>query len=214
MQPPSKEKSEHLAVHAIIPCTVTNGPGRRFGLWVQGCGRKCRGCFNPDIQPYLEKDAGAFGLSGNSKKPGWIKVGILADHIKKSAKNLDLEGISISGGEPFEQPEPLYELIGGLKDDGMSVLIFTGYTLSELLDEERTRRFFRSEPIVDVLIDGPFIESMTVNGELRGSSNQEIRLLTDRYAERDLIPPGPVEAVIGPDGEISYTGFTRTPFSE
>jgi len=75
-----------------------------------------------------------------------------------------------------------------------------------------TERFFEPEAVVDVLIDGPYNRMQPVEGELRGSANQEIRILTDRYTEVDLRPPGPLECIIQQDGSVSVTGFTRPPF--
>ncbi len=198
-----------LAIHAVIPRTSTNGPGIRYGIWVQGCERKCEGCFNPLMLPELPGNAGEFVPPAN---PGWIDVKTLVGMIEEEHEKDPVEGIIVSGGEPFDQPEPLHKLFKRVREVGMSVLVFTGYTYDELLAKPETVKFFKPESIVDVLIDGPYDRELPVEGELRGSANQQIRLLTDRYNEDDLSPPGPLECIIQADGSVSVTGFTRPPY--
>lgn len=200
-----------IALHGIIPRTTTNGPGTRFGIWVQGCSRHCPGCFNPKMIPGLTDDAGEFKAPNT---PGWIEVEALYEMIINEHAREAIEGLSFSGGEPFDQAGPLHDLIGRTRSAGLSVLIFTGYTLEELLARKETEVFIKPEPLVDVLIDGPFDGTQLVEGELRGSANQNIRILTGRYTEKDLVPPGPLECIIQPDGSVAMTGFTRGPFGE
>lgn len=197
-----------IAIHAILPRTETNGPGLRFGIWVQGCSKSCRGCFNPKALPQLGEDSPEFTPPAGS---GWMKVDALLKWIREEKNKSAIEGISISGGEPFDQPGSLKEICAGVRQLGLSVLIFTGYTMSELMSNVETVPFFEPEPIVDVLVDGLFEIENPVEGELRGSTNQEIRILTGRYKPGDLIPPGPIEVIIQADGTISATGFTRAP---
>lgn len=209
------EKSESLktrmAVHAVIPSTSTNGPGLRYGIWVQGCGKGCPGCFNPRALPRLHEDAPDFKPPAMS---GWIEIGALVEMIRKQMEVSEVEGVSMSGGEPFDQPEALRVLFEAVREMGMSVLVFTGYMIEELRENPETRIFFEPEPLVDVLIDGPYVKEKSVEGELRGSENQRIHLLTDRYKVEDLEPLGPLECIINPDGSISVTGFTRAPFQD
>jgi len=209
------EKSESLktrmAVHAVIPSTSTNGPGLRYGIWVQGCGRGCPGCFNPRALPRLQEDAPDFKAPAVS---GWIEVGKLVEMIRHQDEESPVEGLSMSGGEPFDQPEALRILFEAVRDMGMSVLVFTGYTIEELRENSETRIFFEPEMLVDVLVDGPYVREEGVEGELRGSENQRIHLMTERYTVEDLDPPGPLECIINPDGSVSVTGFTRAPFQD
>jgi anaerobic ribonucleoside-triphosphate reductase activating protein len=141
--------------------------------------------------------------------PGWSEVAEILELIREVNDRKPIEGMSISGGEPFEQPEALIELLKGAKKLGLSTLVFTGFTLEELAGMEEVARIFDPEPLLDALIDGPFDETQPVEGELRGSANQRIHLLTDRYRQEDLIPPGQMECIVRRDGTVFFTGFTR-----
>lgn len=200
-----------IALNSIIPRTTTNGPGARFGMWVQGCPRRCKGCFNPGMLPTLPDDAPGFEPPNT---PGWIHIETLMQLIEEEHSRSPLEGISVSGGEPFDQPGAMRHLCELVQAMGLSVLVFTGYALEELLEKPATKGFFEPAPVVDILIDGPYDRSRQVEGEIRGSANQHIRLLTDRYCEGDLTPPGTLECIVRRDGSIAFTGLCRPPFDE
>ncbi len=144
--------------------TITEdlGPGRRFALWVQGCHKSCAGC----IAPSLRDPEGGESISVNS----------LADIIISSGADL-----TISGGEPFLQSEALCTLIdkvrGQRPDTG--VICYTGYTYEDIAADPLTGR-------IDLLIDGEYIEALDDGRPMRGSSNQRLIFLTDRYSENDL----------------------------
>lgn len=105
-----------LRIHALIPHTEVNGPGRRFCVWAQGCSKKCPDCYNPEAQDI----AGGYDLS----------IEELYDRIVKTP---EIEGVSFSGGEPLEQAEALTELIKRLKKHTkLSILIFTAFTMEQL----------------------------------------------------------------------------------
>lgn len=143
----------------------TLGYGSRLGVWVQGCSRNCKGCISAEFQPYKEK----FMLSA-SEILSLIPKGVIPD------------GLTISGGEPFEQENGIFELINlfseRFSDD---ILIYTGYTLDELKarNSEITNKILSS---VSILIDGEYIDEKNDGQALRGSSNQKIHVF--RHAER------------------------------
>jgi len=203
-----RRESARLALHAIVPRTTTNGPGARYGIWVQGCVRHCPGCINSATLEPLGPDDPYFEPPANK---GWIDVDQLLRWIKNEHMKEPLEGITVSGGEPFDQKEPLYELLLGAKREGLSTLVFTGYTKEELLGHPGGRRFFKPEPLIDILVDGAYDRNKPVENGLRRSANQRIILLTDRYKDSDLNLPGPLECIIEPDGTIIYTGFVAPP---
>jgi anaerobic ribonucleoside-triphosphate reductase activating protein len=172
-------------VGAWEPRSVANGPGERFVLWVQGCPRRCSGCFNQELLPFVDKD--------------WIGVKELASLVRSAG---DIEGITLSGGEPMSQATALAELTSELRRDGLGVVCYTGYTLAEL-GRSANPWVHRLLANVDMLVDGPYEERSRINAKWRGSANQRVHFLTERYAylrpqasEREA----EVEFVVGPDG--------------
>jgi anaerobic ribonucleoside-triphosphate reductase activating protein len=125
--------------------------------------------------------------------------------IWETIRNIDgLEGISISGGEPFEQATACAMLAELAQAAGLSVLVYTGKTLEALRLPEHRRLL----AAVDILVAGPFVASKLVTGEpLLGSANQTIHFLTRRYSEADLLDLPVSEVLIRPDGTIVYMGF-------
>lgn len=141
------------------------GPGVRFGLWTQGCLRKCPGCMSPDSQPL---DAGYL-----------MEVDSLVDKIKKSNRT----GLTISGGEPFLQADALAELIKKLRQTvDIGVIIYTGYTIEELkaCNKENFKELLAQS---DMIVDGEYIDALNDGKNFRGSSNQRAIPLTKRYEE-------------------------------
>lgn len=141
------------------------GPGRRYVLWVQGCGRKCPGCVAPESHRMED---------GSPQESGALALEILLS---------GMDGLTISGGEPFLQAEALSHMLEQIRrEKDMGVIVYTGYTLEELQARRDpcTSRFLG---MIDLLIDGPYIQELDDNKSLRGSSNQRVIPLTPRYAE-------------------------------
>ena len=158
-----------LRVAAIVPETEAEGPGRRFALWVQGCTIRCPGCCNPHF----------FERGGGREVEERQLVDQLAPLVGR------VEGITLLGGEPFEQAEALSRVASGAQALGLSVMTFTGSTMEELRD-----RGGSGEPGVaallaatDLLVDGRYQVGLP-EGERRwaGSTNQRFHFLTSRYA--------------------------------
>lgn len=155
----------NLRIHQLGWHIHVLGPGTRFCIWTQGCMRRCPGCLAPEAQP----------LDGGCYMP----VKELAQRILSDDQ---LEGITLSGGEPFLQAKVLAELLRMVHDvRDLGVIAYTGYLLEELQADAVDGAKELLEQI-DLLIDGPYIEALNDNGALRGSSNQRILPLTDRYA--------------------------------
>ena len=152
--------------------TKVLGPGLRYVLWVQGCKKNCPGCINPEGQP-LDKNG------------YWTSVNDIFEEILQG-KNLT--GITISGGEPFLQPEPLAKLILLLKEQtNLDVMIYSGYTLRELhnMNNEFIECILENS---DILVDGTYIEELNTNKIYRGSDNQVIHFLSSKYIRyKDII---------------------------
>lgn len=141
------------------------GPGVRFGIWTQGCHRRCPGCMSPNSQAL---DQGYL-----------VDVDALSRQIVHSGRT----GLTISGGEPFLQAEQLTALIDQVrKEVDLGVIIYTGYTIEELNSSENVyqKRLLNKS---DLIIDGAYVEALNDGKNLRGSSNQRAILLTDRYRD-------------------------------
>lgn len=147
-------------------CTEALGPGKRYALWVQGCRRRCRGCLSPDSR--------SFG------KGEWMDTGALAREILQVG---GIEGLTISGGEPFLQAKALCELLAFVKGRAdYGIIVYTGCTYEELqADPDISVQKLLS--FTDILVDGEYVESLNDGKSLRGSSNQRALFLTGRYKE-------------------------------
>lgn len=175
-------------IHGVEPRSRANGPGVRFVVWFQGCSLGCAGCFNPTTHA---PDAG-------TERP-------LAEVIAQltAARAAGTEGLSLSGGEPLQQPAAALALLEAARALGMSTLAFSGYAIDEI-------RALPLGPAVlaqlDVLIDGRYRASERLAEGLRGSANQQIQLLTPRFTRADVEATPVAEVRIGPDGELVLTG--------
>ena len=111
----------------------------------------------------------------------------------------------MSGGEPFQQPEALLDILERLADASLSRLVFSGYALAEIADLPFGPAILRH---VDVLIAGRYVASQRTGHGLLGSANQQIHLLTDRYTLADLDAVPPRELVLHRDGSVSVSGIS------
>lgn len=179
-----------LNVHSVIPLSRINGPGNRMVVFFQGCNERCPGCFNPQTHPFVTADL---------YPPGEIFKRYLSD---------DVEGITVSGGEPFMQSDGLLELLRIAREThGLSTVVYTGFTYKELRERPDCRSCLK---FIDVLIDGRYVESKKERTLLaRGSTNQRFYFFSSRYNKRDFYMPGKVEIIIGRDGTVTKTGFSR-----
>ncbi len=184
--------TDMINLHAVIPASRVNGPGLRMVVFFQGCARRCPDCFNPETHPF---DGGR---------------AVTVEEL--FARNLrdTVEGITVSGGEPFMQPGPLYTFLKAARARALSTVVYTGFTYAELASDPELSG---SLPLIDVLIDGAYDEALADETLLaRGSGNQVLHLLTGRYTLDDLYLPGKAEIFISADGTVLSTGFSRTLF--
>ncbi len=146
-----------INVAGIANDSIVDGVGLRYVLFVQGCPRKCKGCHNEGTQPFVEKTL---------MTPTQIMEQIDANPL--------LDGVTFSGGEPMCQAEALVPLAKMIKERGLHLAIYTGYTFedlisSDMLDVKELLSY------VDILIDGEFIEGLRdYTLKFRGSSNQRV----------------------------------------
>lgn len=118
----------------------------------------------------------------------------------------DIEGVTFTGGEPFAQARALRTLAERVRAAGLSVFVFTGYSLGELTGPEQRDLL----AVTDVLVAGRYISALRAEGlAWRGSANQRIHFLTSRYDPSVATDTVDVEILIGPDGTMAVTGFPR-----
>ena len=138
------------------------GPGDRIGIWFDGCSRRCLGCSNPELWEFDDK------------------YHVDLDHVLSLIDSIDkhnkIDGFTITGGDPFEQPDALMELLPCLRRVSTDILVYTGFLYSEIKD--KFRDILQN---VTVIIDGKYVESLNRCEILRGSTNQNIIVLDQNY---------------------------------
>lgn len=152
---------------------TTLGPGRRLGIWTQGCTLSCLGCMSRDTWDPNGGDA----VEVEQLRVMW-----------RAALDDGADGVTISGGEPLQQPHALRELLRAIADVSAAarrtcdILVYTGYAETELTDEK-----LAAVELADVLITGRYDVREPTTLRWRGSANQRLLLRTDlaraRYAE-------------------------------
>jgi anaerobic ribonucleoside-triphosphate reductase activating protein len=184
--------NQMLNLHDWVPVSTVNGPGRRAVIWLQGCRFHCSGCFNPETH-----DLAPRRLVTPEELWKWIK------------DVAHLEGVTISGGEPLLQAAPLADFLQFVRrESSLSIILYSGYTLSQIRCLPHGAEVLS---LLDVLIDGLFERDKPAHDGIRGSTNQQIHFLTDRYTLADLAPRERCEFLIQPDGTVVQTGVSVMP---
>ena len=137
-----------MRIAGTLPVSFCNGEGARYVVFLQGCNHRCKGCQNPDTWDFL----------------GGKEVDV-ADIAADFLARKHLDGITLSGGDPFYQQAACVDLLRLLP--GVNVWIYTGFLYEEIAETELAKR-------ANVIVDGPFIESLRCEGKHFGSSNQRI----------------------------------------
>ena len=150
-------REDIIRVCGIERESIVDGPGFRYVLFVQGCPHRCPGCHNPESHDF----EGGTDMTAEE---------VFADIMK----NPHLRGVTFSGGEPFEQVPALLKLAGMIKEAGLSLMSYSGYTLEEL----RGRHDAETDELLgmlDILVDGRYVESLrNLTLIYRGSENQRV----------------------------------------
>ncbi len=178
----------------LVPCTEAEGPGRRFALWFQGCPLRCPSCCNPEMLPF------AGGLS--------MDIAQLIEQMLAAQSQFQIEGITLLGGEPFAHATPAAALANAAQQQGLSVMIFSGFLLEELQShcESAVAQLLAA---TDLLVDGPYQrEQPDTTRRWIGSTNQRIHFLSERYRPEDPIwkEANTLEIRLV-DGELTVNGF-------
>jgi anaerobic ribonucleoside-triphosphate reductase activating protein len=179
---------------------TTLGPGVRAGIWTQGCSIGCRGCASRDTwEPAPDR---------------LVEVGHVLDWLRSLPR---VDGVTITGGEPFEQPQPVGELVDGIRDWSRSlgrdidVLVYSGFTHGALKRREPAHAVLRR---CDAAITGPYVDRLNPGGRWRGSANQRLVILSElgrrRYADAETGAPADERIQICSDGQtVWFVGIPR-----
>ena len=179
-----------LNVANIRSRSEVNGPGTRSVVWVQGCRRHCPGCFNPHTHPHVP-----------------VRLLDPARLGRRLAGTEDTIGITISGGEPFEQAEACALLAETVREAGKTVMVFTGFAFEELQEsaEPAVQRFLRA---IDLIVAGPYVQELKCESKMwRASTNQTVHFLSGDSIVESELPDTPVVEVKADGGTLFYTGF-------
>lgn len=142
--------------------TKTEGPFNRCCIWFQGCNIHCEGCCNKELQALIPNHIVTFDE--------------LLSIIKEAKEKYDIEGVTLSGGEPTLQLG-LLELNEEIRNLGLGIIMFSGKP-KDMIDKELVNS-------VDLLIDGPFVESkIDLKRVLLGSTNKNLTFITNRYKNK------------------------------
>jgi anaerobic ribonucleoside-triphosphate reductase activating protein len=147
----------NIRIAGTVNDSIVDGPGLRFTIFTQGCTHHCPGCHNPETHDFL---------GGHEEDTDEL--------VRRFTKNPLLSGITLSGGDPMEQPGPCAYLARAAQEKGLNVWTYTGYTLEELLRENDAEKM-RLLAATDVLVDGPFILAQrSLELKFCGSRNQRL----------------------------------------
>jgi anaerobic ribonucleoside-triphosphate reductase activating protein len=182
----------YLNIMGYVDESEVNGPGSRAVVWVQGCLRECPGCFNPDSWSFEINEL--------------VAVDALSDRILSNPNN---EGVTFSGGEPFWQAPALAALARKLKAAGLNVMSFSGFTLEQLQDEYAPAGAQELLEQLDILIDGPYVESLAIHTPdcPVSSRNQRVHILNPAFKDRITWASDQLEIHILKDGRRIFTGY-------
>jgi anaerobic ribonucleoside-triphosphate reductase activating protein len=152
----------------VVPCTEAEGPGKRFAVWLQGCPLRCPGCCNPEFLPFA---------GGETRS-----LDEMTEWLVRTQREAGIEGVTLLGGEPFAHAAPAAAFAKSARDNGLSVMVFTGYTLEELAGANPQAAIAELLSLTDILVDGPYIrEQPDTARRWIGSTNQGVHFLTNRY---------------------------------
>ena len=140
------------------------GPGNRIGIWFDGCPHHCRGCSNPELWDTQEKYK--------------TTLEVFENLLDKICSTHSVDGFTLTGGDPFAQPEALEEILPVLSNISNDILVYTGFQYEEL-----KTLYPKQLSQIGVLIDGPYIEERNIGIPLCGSDNQQIIILNPALTE-------------------------------
>ncbi|MBR2929137.1 MAG: anaerobic ribonucleoside-triphosphate reductase activating protein [Oscillospiraceae bacterium] len=163
-----------MRIAGLTQDSIVDGPGFRFTVFVQGCTHHCEGCHNPQTHD----PAGGREMTTD-------------EIIREMRSNPLTDGLTLSGGEPFDQSEDCLTLALAAKESGLNVWSYSGYLFEQLLADEKKSQLLKE---LDVLVDGPFVLSQrSLALAWRGSRNQRVIDVPKSLAAGEVVlVPDPV----------------------
>jgi anaerobic ribonucleoside-triphosphate reductase activating protein len=178
-------------IHAVLPRSRANGPGVRFVIWSQGCALACPGCFNPETHP--------------SEPPHGEPRTAEALASMVLAQRHSIEGVTLTGGEPLEQPAAVAAFCERIKaGSDLGIVVLTGFTRREIAADPGREHAVRN---ADMVIAGRYNAGRHLGRGLRGSANKTYWARTARYSPADFETVPDVELILAPDGSMTITGL-------
>ena len=153
------ENKKAIRIAGVVRESIVDGPGLRFTVFCQGCPHHCEGCHNMATHDF----SGGYDC----------EISKIMDAIDQ---NPLLDGVTFSGGEPMCQPEAFYNLAVQVKERGLNIVTYTGFTYEELLQMTEKDKWIKGLlELTDILIDGRFVlEERDLTLQFRGSRNQRV----------------------------------------
>ena len=171
----------------LYPINVL-GPGNRIGIWFNGCNHRCPGCSNPELWTTQERYK--------------TTLETLLKLIHRVCENNHVDGFTLTGGDPFAQPDALRQLLPELTKITPDMLVYTCFEYEEVLS-----RYPELVSQIVVRIDGKYIQERNTGAVLRGSDNQNIIILSndlaDKYEEYLSTAQNEIQNFTALDGVIS-----------
>ena len=199
----TKSGQNWLTVARFLNRTEALGPGRRAVIWFHGCAFDCPGCVALEM----------------NRSTDFERISP-CDLAARVASVQGIEGVTLSGGDPFDQPlESLAEFLETLSGLGaLGVMCYTGRTLSQLRGGRLSVLHERILSMIDILVDGLYVEELNDGATWRGSSNQQIHFLSPRYRKLDGLVQASrerrVEVTLSSQQELAITGIPPSGFME
>ncbi len=186
----------NIYLSRIIPAITSLGPGKRIGLWVQGCSLGCKGCMSPELT--------------SRQKQSRIRVQEAVQEILSLAPGHT--GITVSGGEPFEQPQALAILLKMIRRHSvLDVLVYSGFSIEQIRSGNSAMQDLLEQ--ADVLIDGPYRRDLPTQKLWRGSANQGMHILSRRaryyqkFMEKKYCAERPLQIVMDKECGLHIIGI-------
>ncbi|MGN0538072.1 MAG: 4Fe-4S single cluster domain-containing protein [Acutalibacteraceae bacterium] len=171
----------------LYPVNVL-GPGKRIGIWFNGCNHHCLGCSNPELWEPQERYK--------------TTLETIMQLISSVCATHSVDGFTLTGGDPFMQPDALKQLLPELSKITKDILVYTGFGYDEVL-----RAYPEIVSQIGVLIDGKYVQERNTGTILRGSDNQNIIVinsqLTDKYNRYLTTAQNEIQNFTAFDGVIS-----------
>jgi anaerobic ribonucleoside-triphosphate reductase activating protein len=193
----------------VLPRSRANGPGWRYVIWSQGCALGCPGCFNPQTHPADPPNA-ALVPAGCPATADGLASAVAAEARHAAGDGQPLDGVTLTGGEPLEQPAAVAEFCALLRArcPGLGIVVLTGFTRREI---ERDPAKAGAVAQADMVIAGRYNQRLRLARGLRGSSNKEYWARSARYGPEEFSGVPEVEIILAPDGAVTVTGTPLEP---